>query len=376
MQSRYHHMLFLIILSILLIACTGEIANAAPPLKLSPSNNLSNGTQYTSYSATLSASGGTSPYMWSLSGSLPTGLTFSPSGASADISGVPTVANTFNFTVTLNDSAGGTDFVNYSVTISPSSAACTFVGSNTGAVSFAIDPSSVGPIYGTVSQQIQITCTTGKAFTVTANPVGGWTMASGANSVPYTLGFITNGTGAGTTPIDLLTTTSSILQADYQNSPAGLYANGSQVDLTVSWSAPPGSITALLPITTGVTGNVSSTCTSPVNGSMTFSIDPSAVGPIIAATTDAGNTAPTVLCTNQSSLGVSCFSSHGYQLTKNNDGTTDPIAYSITGCPATITGLGFTTAVPINFGLSLNSSDYQNAQAGAHSDTIMVQVTY
>jgi hypothetical protein len=58
---------------------------------------------------------------------------------------------------------------------------------------------------------------------------------------------------------------------------------------------------------------------------------------------------------------------------------TDPIAYSITGCPGAITGSGFVTAVPIDFGLSLNAgglNGYQNARVGAHSDIITVQVMY
>jgi hypothetical protein len=53
------------------------------------------------YSQTLTAAGGTPPYTWS--GTLPVGLTLSASGA---ITGVPTAAGTFQFTVTVNDSAG------------------------------------------------------------------------------------------------------------------------------------------------------------------------------------------------------------------------------------------------------------------------------
>jgi hypothetical protein len=57
----------------------------------------------TPYNATLSASGGTPPYTWSLSsGALPTGLTLSPAGV---ISGTPTGQDTFSFTVMVTDSA-------------------------------------------------------------------------------------------------------------------------------------------------------------------------------------------------------------------------------------------------------------------------------
>jgi hypothetical protein len=53
------------------------------------------------YSATLSATGGTSPYRWSIiAGSLPSGLTLAPSGA---LSGVPTAAGTSSFVVSVLD---------------------------------------------------------------------------------------------------------------------------------------------------------------------------------------------------------------------------------------------------------------------------------
>jgi len=65
--------------------------------------SLPNGTTGTTYSANLTAGGGTSPYTWSLaSGStLPSGLTMTPDGA---ISGTPTTAGTTNITFTVSDS--------------------------------------------------------------------------------------------------------------------------------------------------------------------------------------------------------------------------------------------------------------------------------
>jgi hypothetical protein len=55
------------------------------------------------YSANLAATGGVAPYQWTLlSGSLPPGLQLSPDGV---ISGSPTGAGTFNFTVQAGDSS-------------------------------------------------------------------------------------------------------------------------------------------------------------------------------------------------------------------------------------------------------------------------------
>jgi len=74
------------------------------------------GTTGTVYpSTTLSVSGGTGPFTWSLfSGTMPTGLALSSAGV---ITGTPTAAGAFSFAVQVADSAGHTDTQAYSVTI-------------------------------------------------------------------------------------------------------------------------------------------------------------------------------------------------------------------------------------------------------------------
>lgn len=67
-------------------------------------NSLPNGYQWLSYGSNVSATGGTTPYSWSIvSGSLPAGLTLG-SGTGL-ISGTPSAFGTFNFTVRVTDSA-------------------------------------------------------------------------------------------------------------------------------------------------------------------------------------------------------------------------------------------------------------------------------
>ncbi|MGY5778273.1 putative Ig domain-containing protein [Rhizobium sp. LEGMi135b] len=78
---------------------------SAPTISVSPAS-LSAGTVGTAYNQTITASGGTSSYSFSItSGALPAGVTLSSSGT---LSGTPTAGGTFNFTVTARDSSTGT----------------------------------------------------------------------------------------------------------------------------------------------------------------------------------------------------------------------------------------------------------------------------
>ncbi len=73
------------------------------------------------YSASISATGGTAPYSFAvMSGSVPLGTSLSPSGL---LSGTPTTANTYSFTVTVTDNAGATASRIYSVEIDASGSA-------------------------------------------------------------------------------------------------------------------------------------------------------------------------------------------------------------------------------------------------------------
>lgn len=71
------------------------------PLSIT-TTSLANATSGMTYSTTLAATGGQSPYKWSLtSGTLPTGITLSNAGV---LAGTPAQSGTFNFTVSAADS--------------------------------------------------------------------------------------------------------------------------------------------------------------------------------------------------------------------------------------------------------------------------------
>lgn len=80
--------------------------------------SLSNGQNGVAYSITLRAKFGTKPYAWTQpSGTLPTGLSLA--GATGIISGTPSANGTFNFVITVTDSAGSptTDSKSFKITI-------------------------------------------------------------------------------------------------------------------------------------------------------------------------------------------------------------------------------------------------------------------
>ena len=77
--------------------------NISASLAITTSPALPNGSAGVSYSVTLTAAGGTSPYLWLVtSGSLPSGLTLG--SATGLISGTPLSAGTFTFGVSVTDS--------------------------------------------------------------------------------------------------------------------------------------------------------------------------------------------------------------------------------------------------------------------------------
>jgi hypothetical protein len=131
---------------------------------------------------TLTASGGAGPpYTFTATG-LPAGVGISPSGT---ISGTPTVSGTFNYTVTITDSAGNTGTTSCSVTVNPP-ISLTCSGTNTGDVGV---PFNSGPMTvtggtapytfsvgsGTLPQGLNLNASTG-AVTGTPTTAGTFTI--------------------------------------------------------------------------------------------------------------------------------------------------------------------------------------------------------
>jgi large repetitive protein len=77
--------------------------NLVPPPALAPPT-LTNGNVGTPYSQAVSVTGGVAPYTFSISGTTITGVTLTTGTTSATLSGIPTTAATFGFTVKVTDS--------------------------------------------------------------------------------------------------------------------------------------------------------------------------------------------------------------------------------------------------------------------------------
>jgi hypothetical protein len=88
----------------------------APPVLKVTTSSLAGATVNVAYSSTLAATGGTTPYSWSIvSGQLPAGLTLS--GSTGTIAGTPTLSGTFPISVQVNDTAGGASQASLAITV-------------------------------------------------------------------------------------------------------------------------------------------------------------------------------------------------------------------------------------------------------------------
>jgi hypothetical protein len=111
--------LFLPSLSVLLLVAAPAFASS---ISITTSS-LPNGTVQTPYSATVKTSGGCTPVKWAVaSGSLPAGVSMTPSTSttSAALTGTPSKAATYSFTVSATGCGGHAATKAYTVTVQAS----------------------------------------------------------------------------------------------------------------------------------------------------------------------------------------------------------------------------------------------------------------
>ncbi|WP_426789037.1 putative Ig domain-containing protein [Xanthomonas campestris] len=154
---------------------------AGPNLAL-PASTLPAGTAGQAYAATIApATGGTAPYSYALTaGALPTGVVVDV--ATGGLSGTPTVAGTFNFTLTVSDS-----------TPSPAAQASRTYTLTIAAPVIVVAPTALPAV------------TRGTAYSQTLSASGGtapYTYAVSAGNVPAGLTLASNGTLSGTATVE------------------------------------------------------------------------------------------------------------------------------------------------------------------------------
>ncbi len=329
------------------------------------------------YSQTLSASGGTGPYTFAATGSLPPGLTL---GAGGTLSGTPTTAGDFSFTATATDADSFTGNQAYTVHVTaivpaaPTGASAT-AGDTQASVSFAAPTDTGGaPI---------------SAYTVTSNP-GGFTGTGAAspitvtgltNGIAYTFTVTatnTAGTGPASSPSNAVTpkgaqtiTFSNPGTQNFGTTPT-LTATASS-GLTPTFSS---QTTGVCTITSGgaLTFLSAGTCTIAAdqagNGSylaaptvtQSFTVAAVVPGAPTIGTAIAGNAQATVSFTAPVSSGGAAITSYTV--------TSSPGGFTGTGAASPITVTGLTNGTAYTFTVTAtNSAGTGSASAASNSVT-------
>ncbi|MHC4714392.1 MAG: putative Ig domain-containing protein, partial [Planctomycetota bacterium] len=245
---------------------------------------LPNGIAGTPYSQTLGSTGGTPPLAWAVTaGVLPDGLSLN--AATGEISGVPTVIATFNFTVTATDSGVPTaqwDSQALQIVVQSSGLAITTVSLPDGTVGAAYSstlaaiggtpPYTWSVIVGTLPDGLGLNAATGEiSGTPTAYGTWGFTVqATDSSAVPQTA---TQALAITINPAPLLITTASLPDGQIGVAYSQTLAAAGGVT-PYSWSVIAGALPTGLALN-GATGEISGTPTTDGTFNFTVQVDDS-----------------------------------------------------------------------------------------------------
>jgi hypothetical protein len=164
-----------------------------PPLTVAPAT-LPAGTVGTAYSQAFTQAGGTPPITWSLTGALPTGITFNTS--TGLLSGTPSQAGSFWITVRATDSQGATGTVSGALAIArvaPFRPMALAVDAGGNSVLEPGESVSVAPSWRNDTGSSTSVTGTASAFTGAGDPVPTYSVTDGSASY----GTVANGATAG-----------------------------------------------------------------------------------------------------------------------------------------------------------------------------------
>lgn len=244
----------------------GAIATITAPTPTITTSSLPNGKTGLAYSATLAATGGTTPYTWSiLSGQLPTGVGLGT--ISGTISGTPSTAGTYNITVQLTDATGQVASTTLAFVIAAAlSVTSTTVPNGTVGVPYSATLTTSGgkpPVtWAVASGQLPTGLSLSSSGSITGTPSSAWSYTfvaqatdSAANtaSQSFTLNVSGSASGGGTITITNADLPNGTVGTAYT---AGLSATGGTPPY--SWSLASGALSAGLTLDSS-TGVISGT---------------------------------------------------------------------------------------------------------------------
>lgn len=326
--------------------CSGSrtytVTVSCPTITVSP-NTLPNAPIGQAYSQTVTQTGGTGTITWSVSsGTLPTGVTLN--STSGVISGTPTVAGSYTFTITATDAFGCTGIHNYTIVV-----ACPTISLNPG----TLPPGNVGFAY---NQTITVTGST-NSFTfavssgtlppgVTLNTTSGVLSGTASTAGTYTFTITATDTYGCTTSTTYTVTISPCtpLVVNPATLPDGT------VNTAYSQTA----------TQTGGTGTITWSTSGTLPPGITIN---SSTGVLSGTPTTTGTYTFTIIATD----GIGCSGTHTYTIDINcptitiapatlPDGTVNT-AYSQTATQTGSTGtITWSTSGTLPPGLSINST--------------------
>lgn len=194
-----------------IVATKALTLNVLSPVVITTTSPLPPGHVGQSYSLTFAATGGSPSYTWSLdSGTLPPPLTLSAAGV---LSGTPSAAATYNFTVRVTDSLSATTTLPVTHLINPAGNSAPTANANaltmssyaTASVPVLLndtDPES-NPLTVTAVSSAAHGTTSFTASSVLYTPTGGYT---GTDTFTYSITDGQGGTATGTVNVGILTT--------------------------------------------------------------------------------------------------------------------------------------------------------------------------
>lgn len=354
------------------------VINTAPTIIVSPASLPTGAAVSSAYSTTITASGGTSPYTFTISaGALPAGMTLSPSGT---LSGTPTAGGTFNFTVKATDASGTPGPYN-----------------GTQAYTFTVAPPTVTLPATTLSNG-----TVGSAYAANLNAASGGTapytylVTAGALPPGITL---TAGTGAlsgtptsaGTFNFAVTATDSSTGTGPYNSAQRGYSLQiinippvANPVSASVAYDS------GANPITLNITGGVPTSVaigTAPSHGtaiasgtSITYQPNPGYAGSdsfTYTATNGAGTSTPATVTITVGNPTITVTASGpltaqigvAYSQTFTAAGGAAPYTLGVTGMPAGLTQTGTTANSVTISGTPTAAGSFTLTVAGTDSST-------